>query len=134
MAHETEFFDVIGPDLQSCAALAVTSTTAKPDLSADAYVGKAFADGQFIRLYADGCAVYYGFSINDSTVSALDDTATGATAGKCQCIPSGFHVDVCMPWRNGTPCKYLYYKAASGASGVLRISPSSQNAINRYGQ
>jgi hypothetical protein len=134
MAHDTEFFDVVGPDLQACAALAVTATTAKPDLSADAYVGKSFSDGQFLRFYADGADVFFGFSVDDSTVSALDETATGSTAGKCQCLPAGTWVDMCMPWRNGTPCKYLYTKTKTGLTATLRISASSINSHQRYTQ
>lgn len=132
MAHEVEAYDVVGPILTRTACIAVTSTSAAVDLSADAQIGPSFAGGQFIRLYADGADVYYGFSFDNTTVTAIDDTATGVTAGKCQCLAAGTWIDVCMPWLAGQPCKYLYTKTKTGLTATLRISPSSIDARNRY--
>lgn len=131
MSDQEQFFNLPGPIVTKTAALAITSTTAKPDLSADANVGKEFLNGQLLRFYADGADVYYGFCVDDSTVSALDDTATGTTAGRCACITAGTYVDHCLPWLNGQAHKYLYAKTKTGLTATLRIFASSSSFENK---
>lgn len=125
MSDQTQFYNLLGPILARTACIAVTATSAAVELSADVNVGPAFLDGQLLRLYADGADVYYGFAVDGTTITAIDDASTGTTAGRCQCIAKGTYVDVCMPWLNGSPCTFLYVKTATGATATLRISPRS---------
>ena len=133
MSDELQFFDIIGPIIDTTACLAITSSTGGTavDLTADANVGTAATNGQLLRFYADGNDVYYGFAdVNNH--AAIVDTSTGTTAGRCQCIAKGTFVDHCLPWLNGSCQKYLYAVCKSAATATLRISPRSLDPINRY--
>lgn len=134
MSDQEQYFNRVAPVLTRIACIAVTSTSEKPDLSADAYVGKAWGAGEILEFHAEGKDVYIGFFYDDSTVSAIVDTATGDTAGKCARIPAGESRRWCMPWLNGKPCKYLYHKCAGSDTATLRIAPASLSDQNKVTQ
>ena len=129
---EYEGWNVIGSAQGQTKAFSVTSTAANVDLSADGNLGVAFKAGRMLRLRADGCDVYYFFGADNA--QTIDDTKTGATNPEQQCdvIPNGQYVDVRPPigalsgnlkgkWT------FLYYKSATGASGKLRVTISSES-------
>ena len=129
MSDQEQYFNLTPPVFGRIACIAVTSTSAATDLSADATAGKEFINGQMIRLYADGADVYFAFSTENA--STIDDTATGASAGKCGCIPAGTSQDFCCAWLNGAQCKYLYTKTKTGLTATLRITTSSSSFQNK---
>ena len=127
---ESESFDVAGPVAGKVAALAVTSTSAATNMAVDVNVGADFLAGRTLRLTADGCKIYYAWA---STSTPVADTATGATAGKCGMIPDGGFVDERLSRsEDGKYQPWLSVKAASGASGILRLHVRTQNPICKY--
>jgi hypothetical protein len=123
-----EMADVVGPAFGRIASIAVTSTAGNTDISADAYVGADLIAGRQLRLRAVGADIYYAWS---NTTSTVDDTARGATAGKCVCLPAGQYTDERPPIVGGVLYKYLCYKTATGTSGVLTVRAVT-NDPNRY--
>jgi hypothetical protein len=127
MSAESEYFDRIAPSFGLVAAIAVTDSATAVLMTADANVGTELQAGRALRMYADGADVYYAWS---KTADGIDDTATGTTAGKCQCLAKGTYIEE-RPPRTGTGsarsvCGYLLLKTKSGTSATLRVSVSSR--------
>jgi hypothetical protein len=128
---QLEYYDRRGPLFGVIACIAVTATAGSVDVFTNSTSWPLDADavgGRKLRLYADGADVYYAWS---DAADTIVDTATGATAGKCQCIPKGTFVEEYIP-RKGSGdtrlgAKYLCYKTASAATATLRVSVCSQD-------
>lgn len=120
---QQEAFNVVGPTLSGVHVFAVTSTQADADMATSAAVGVAVSNGRMLRLRADGCDVYYAWAQADALT--IDDAATGTNTGTCGVIPAGSYVDERPPCIGGAICSWLYVKAATGATGKLRVSVSS---------
>jgi hypothetical protein len=123
-----ESFDVIGPLDGQIYVQPVTTTSTSFDVSATV-VGAALLSGRTLALRADGCKVYYSWGTVTHTV---DDTNTGSGNGRCGVIPDGQVSLERLNRPNGQPAVWLSVRAASGASGTIRISVATQDPINKY--
>lgn len=126
MSKIEESYSPTGPVLGRVAVIAVTTSSASVDLSADTAVGRDVVNGRYIRLIADGCNVYYAWG-PDGTGS-IDETATsGAT--RCGVIPDGQYRDEVIPFVAGKQQTFLYVKGSG--TGKLRVHASSVDDLAR---
>ena len=130
---------VLAPLKGAVVALAVTATPASfnlftsvtPAIGQDAgKVAKRFWSGRFLRLHADGGAVYFAFADVDTGTLTISATATGSAPGNTHTakIESGSFVDVYVP--ESADVQYLHYVTASGTA-TLRVFPASPRMAMR---
>jgi hypothetical protein len=125
MGVETDFYRKTGAAQGKTIALAAGATAAHTDLAADTYIGDHVSRGVKLRIVAEGATVYFFFAAD--ALQTISDTAGGTVtpAQQCDCIPANTAIDVYPPRIRGVFFSHLYYKCASGATAMVRISPCS---------
>jgi hypothetical protein len=127
---DLEAVNPIGPLLGQIRAIAVTTSSARFDLSALAEFGTGGDEmARVFRFTANGGDVYIAF--NTSNAGSIDETNTTAgNATQCDVIPDGQFRDFRMPYVNGTGlATWLLVKGSVACK--LRISKSSEDPIQR---
>ena len=131
MPNVDQMLTVLAPLKGSVTAIAVTTTATSYDLQQSVTpalgpnsgrANKRFYGSRFVRLHADGGAVYYLLADVAAASLTIDNTATGTAPANAHCakIESGAYVDIWIP----EDIRYLHHKTASGTA-TLRIYPAS---------
>lgn len=111
---------IIAPHISAISVTAITTSSARVDLSAVTELGPGVNDGRFVTIQATGADAYFFF--NNSNAGTADSTMTsgGATpANRTFCVPAGSSKDFVL--RAG----YTWLVVVGSASGFVRAYLSS---------
>jgi hypothetical protein len=128
---DLEAVNPIGPLLGDIRAIAVTTSSARYDLSALAEFGLGEDLARVLRFEADGGNVYMAFTTANSG-SISESVTTAGDAQQCAVIQAGTFKDYRLPYVRGVGLATWILVKGSPAC-TLRISISSEDPAQRLG-